>query len=63
MSGADMAVRNKIAIYPKPGWYRTRKKLNKANTIIRYSLIITLETADVNIDIITPVLNMIAIPN
>jgi len=63
MSGADMAVRNTIAIYPKPGWYRTRKKLHKANTIVRYSLVITVETPDVNIDILTPVLNMIAIPN
>jgi hypothetical protein len=63
MSGADMAVRNKIAVYPKPGWYRSRKKLHKENTIVRYSLIVTVETPDVNVDIVTPVLNLIAIPN
>jgi hypothetical protein len=63
MSGADMAVRNKIAIYPKPGWYRTRKKLHKENTIVRYSLVVTLETPNVDVDIVTPVLNLIAIPN
>lgn len=31
MSGADMAKRNTIAIYPKSGWYKTRKKLGKRN--------------------------------
>ena len=61
MSGADMALRNKIAVYPKPGWYRSRKRLKKADTVVRYSLLITLETADNNIDIITPVLNLVAI--
>lgn len=35
MSGADIAVSNKIAVYPKPGWYRTRKKLHKENTVVR----------------------------
>lgn len=59
MSGADMAMRNKIAIFPKPGWYRTRKKLKKTNAIVRYSLVITLETANVNIDLLTPVRNLI----
>lgn len=61
MSGADMAVRNTIAVYPKPGWYLTRKKLNKANSVVRYSLVVTIETPDVNIDLLTPVLNMIAV--
>jgi hypothetical protein len=61
MSGADMSVRNKIAIFPKPGWYRTRKKLHKENTVVRYSLVVTIETPDINVDIVTPVLNQIAI--
>lgn len=61
MSGADMAVRNKIAVYPKPGWYRTRKKLGKANSIVRYCLVVTLETADVEIDLLTPVRNLIGL--
>ncbi len=59
MSGADMAVRNKIAIFPKPGWYRTRKKMNKQNSVVRYSLIVTLETANADIDLRTPVANLI----
>ena len=59
MSGADMAQRNCIAIYPKNGWYKTRKKLGKTESIIRYSLIISIETPNTDIDIYTPVLNQI----
>lgn len=59
MSGADMAVRNKIAIFPKPGWYRSRKKLGKTNSVVRYSLVVTLETASVDVDLFTPVQNLI----
>lgn len=59
MSGADMAVRNKIAVFPKPGWYRSRKKLGKVNTTVRYSLVVTLESANVDVDLLTPVFNKI----
>lgn len=59
MSGADMATRNKIAIFPKNGWYRNRKKLGKVETQVRYSLIITIEATEVNADIYTPVQTII----
>ncbi|MES1220976.1 MAG: S8 family peptidase, partial [Bacteroidota bacterium] len=58
-SGADLATRNVIAVYPKPGWYKTRKKLNKSNSIVRYSLIMSIETERNDVDIYTPVLNEI----
>ncbi len=61
MSGADMAERNVIAVYPKNGgWYRTRKKLGKVESRVRYSLIVTIETPNTDIDIYTPVFNQIA---
>lgn len=59
MSGADMARRNYLAIFPNAGWYRTRKKLNRVNEVVRYSLIVTIETPNNNVDIYTPVLNLI----
>ncbi len=63
-SGADLSTRNIIAIYPKNGWYRTRKKLGRANSEVRYSLIISLETQQLDVDLYTPVQNAIltAIP-
>lgn len=62
MTGADMAERNVIAIYPKNGWYRIRKALNKFNEEVRYSLIISLDTPETDVDIYTPVLTQIATP-
>jgi hypothetical protein len=59
MSGAEMAQRNVLAIYPKNGWYKTRKKVGKGDSVVRYSLIVTLETPENNIDIYTPVYNQI----
>ncbi len=58
-SGADLALRNTLAIYPKNGWYRTRKKLGLSESILRYSLLISIETADTDIDIYTPVKQII----
>jgi hypothetical protein len=59
MSGADMARRNVIAVYPKGGWYKTRKKMKKVDSIVRYSLIISIETPITDVDIYTPVYNHI----
>ncbi|MCD6013516.1 MAG: hypothetical protein K0Q79_3378 [Flavipsychrobacter sp.] len=58
MSAIEMSRRYVIAVYPKNGWYKTRKKLNKFNEIVRYSLIVTIQTEGA--DIYTPVLNQIA---
>ncbi len=60
-SGADLSTRNLLAIYPKGGWYRSRKKLKKYNSKVRYSLIISLETERTEIDIYTPVFNQIPV--
>lgn len=61
-SGADLALRNRIAIRPGVGWYRTRKRLAKYDDLVRYSLIVSIETAENDVDIYTPVLNQIPIP-
>ncbi len=61
-TAADLATRNKIAVYPVGGWWKTRKGLDRFDNSVRYSLIITIETPDINVDIYTPVMNQIAIP-
>ena len=60
-SGAHLATRKYLAVYPKAGWYKTRVPLGKAESIVRYSLIIGLETEDLEADIYTPVSNLIEI--
>ena len=60
-TGADLATRNNIAIYPVNGWWKTRKKLGKYNESVRYSLIITIDSPDSDIDLYTPIINQINI--
>ena len=40
-AAADLALRNKIAVYPVGGWWKNRKKLNRYDSSVRYSLIIS----------------------
>lgn len=61
-SAADLATRNLIAIYPTGGWWKNRKKLNRHNEQVRYSLVITIDTQNENIDIYNTVKNQIEIP-
>jgi hypothetical protein len=63
ISGADLSTRHVLAVYPKNGWFKTRKKLGLANKLVRYSLIVSIESDEVDINIYNPVLEMIAIPN
>ncbi len=60
-TAADLATRDKIAVYPVNGWWRSRKLLERYENTIRYSLIITIEAPDIDIDIYTPVSNTISI--
>ena len=54
-TAADLATRNKIAVYPVGGWWKTRKKLERYNTSVNYSLVMTIDTPSVDTDIYTPV--------
>lgn len=60
-TGADLANRNVIAIFPVNGWWKTRKKLLRYDNDVRYSLILSIESSDNTIDLYTPILNQIDI--
>jgi hypothetical protein len=60
-AAADLALRNKIAVYPVGGWWKNRKKLNRYDSSVRYSLIISIETNEADIDIYNNVLNQITV--
>lgn len=60
-SAADLATRNKIAIYPVGGWWKTRNQFERYNSSVRYSLIVTIDAPQVDIDLYTPVENKISI--
>ena len=51
---------NVIAVYPVIGWWRERPHLGKCNNKVRYSLIVSLETPEVNVDLYTPIVAQIS---
>nr|WP_315151017.1 S8 family peptidase [uncultured Flavobacterium sp.] len=61
-TGLEMSERNTLAVFPKNGWYKNLKRQNKFNEVVRYSLIVSLETEENDIDLYTPVMNQLTIP-
>jgi len=58
----DLASRGHIAVYPTMGWWNKRPQLEGWKKSARYSLIVTIETPNVETDIYTPVATKIGIP-
>lgn len=61
-TAAQISECNLVGIYPVIGWWRERAYLEKWNKTARYSLIISLETPQQEVDIYTPVAVSIGIP-
>jgi hypothetical protein len=61
-TAADLATRNKIAVYPVGGWWKAIKKHNRYECSVRYSLVMTIDTPSENTDIYSPVMAAIGIP-
>lgn len=61
-SAADLAKKENICVYPVGGWWKTRKKLERFNNKIRYSLIITIKTKNNNVDIYNEIASKVGIP-
>ena len=55
---SDLAQRNLIGVFPVGGWWK-EKKLNRTT---RYSLVVSIETPDIDVDIYTPVQNQVTVP-
>ena len=66
-TASELSQSNKIAIYPITGWWKLRTNLKKYNSKIRYSLIVTIEAPESEIDLYTVIKNKneaeISIPN
>lgn len=59
-TAAGLATCNIIGVYPVGGWWKDRKQFECYNRKANFSLIVSLETDEVDCDIYTPVANMIA---
>ena len=62
LTAAELAHCHHIAVYPVIGWWRERKNLRKVENQTRYSLIISLETPEQDVELYTTVKNMIEVP-
>ena len=59
-NAAQLAASGVLAVHPVTGWWRERPNLERWNRLARYSLILSLETDATNVDLYTPIANMIA---
>lgn len=54
-NAAELATSNLIAVHPVTGWWRERPHLQRFGSAARYSLIVTIESDDVGVDLYTPI--------
>jgi hypothetical protein len=60
-TSADLAESNFISVMPKIGWWRERNYLKCWNRKTRYSLIVSIETENAEVDVYTPIATMLQI--
>ncbi len=60
-SAADLASRDFVAVYPGMGWWRTRQSLARYALPAKYSLIISIKTAQTDIDLYNAIVNKVGI--
>ena len=61
-SAADLARCGVVGIYPVAGWWKTRKKLKRYNSLARYALVISIKSSDIEIDLYAAVASKIPTP-
>lgn len=61
-TAADVATCNVIGVCPVIGWWRERPWLEMWNRRTRYSLIVSIQTPEQDVDIYTPVAAMLQVP-
>ncbi len=58
-TAADLAERGFIGVYPVIGWWKERHQLGRWGRMARYSLVVTIKTPEIAMDIYNPVATMI----
>lgn len=61
-SAADLAQRGALAVYPVSGWWKENPGRDRSSDGARYALIISVETPGQDVDIWTPVAQLIGLP-
>lgn len=61
-SAADLAARGAVVVYPVGGWWKERPDLDHSAAGARYSLVISLESPEVEVDLYAPIAVAVGIP-
>ena len=61
-TAAKVAARNIVGVYPVSGWWKDMPKHDRSHSGVRYSLIVSIDTPVTDVDIWTPVANIVGIP-
>lgn len=61
-SGAELAVCDRIAVYPVGGWWKNNRSKDRLNLPVRYALLVSLATEEQGVDLYTPIQNEIRVP-
>jgi len=61
-SAADLAQRGCIGIYPVSGWWKDQPKRDRSSLGARYALIVSIETEATDVDVYTPVAQLVGVP-
>lgn len=61
-SAADLAQRGALAVYPVTGWWKENPGRDRSSEGSRYALVVSVETPGQDVDIWTPVAQMIGVP-
>lgn len=61
-SGIELAQSGKLAVYPVGGWWKNNRTSDRIDKAVRYSLVVSLKTADIDVDLYTPIANLLRIP-
>lgn len=54
-TASQLSESNLIIVYPKSGWWKSRTNLKKYNSYIRYSLIVSIEAPEIDVDLYTAI--------
>lgn len=61
-SAADLAERGAIAIFPVSGWWKDQPAHDRSDRGVRYALVVSIETPEVEADVWTPVAQQVGVP-
>jgi hypothetical protein len=62
-SGVDLALRDRLAIFPVGGWWKATGDKERNNGTMRYSLVVTIDAGDVEQDLWVEISDKIEIHN